>query len=79
MAKSKVQAAHMVQVADEAIGCDHTFALKESSSFLCPEALGILDSGCQKTVSGLFPFRRWEESLQQQGLLHRQATRLESD
>ena len=31
-------------------------------SCLCPQALGILDSGCQRTVMGLFVFQAWEAS-----------------
>ena len=45
---------------------------------LCPEALGILDSGCQSTVIGLFVFRQWEQCLQDHQILQEPVPRLES-
>ena len=50
-----------------------------SNKYKCKEALGIVDSGCQKTVMGLFSFMVWEEKLKQTGVLPNGAVRQDSD
>lgn len=66
-AAKKAFAANMVAIADQVW---LTEALtSDSSSCLCPEALGIIDSGCQKTVMGLFVFKRWEDKLLEHGVI----------
>ena len=44
----------------------------------CPQALGILDSGCQRTVMGLFVFQAWESKLLELGVLQHSAPRQDS-
>ena len=52
---------------------------QSSTKYRCKEALGIVDSGCQKTVMGLFSFMVWEEQLKQTGVLPNGAVRKDSD
>lgn len=51
----------------------------DSPLVVCPEALGIMDSGCQKTVMGLFHFRQWEKALLEQGALSAPPMRQDAD
>ena len=45
----------------------------------CSEALGILDSGCQRTVMGIFPFLKWEAKLRDMSVVKHDLPRLETD
>ena len=45
----------------------------------CTEALGILDSGCQRTVMGIFPFMRWETKLREIQVIEEALPRMSTD
>ena len=54
------------------------FAANSTLECHCPAALGILDSGCQKTVMGLFVFQAWERKLLEMRILQNPVARHES-
>lgn len=71
-------AANMVSLAQLPV-IEKLDVFQSNNRYLCKEALGIVDSGCQKTVMGLFSYMSWEEKLKQTGVLPNGAVRKDSD
>ena len=71
----KVREAQVVQT----MTLPHVGEVFLTSAGECSEALGILDSGCQRTVMGIVPFGRWESKLRENGTIDNSLPRLETD
>lgn len=72
--------AHVVSLDLEFVAKDVMAAeVGHGSTFVCAEAMGIIDSGCQQTVMGLLPFTAWEKCLKELGLLKDSILRQDSE
>ena len=72
--------AHVVSLDLEFVAKDVMAAgVGHGSPFICAEAMGIIDSGCQQTVMGLSPFTAWEKCLKEHGLLKDSIIRQDSE